>query len=334
VDNSNTAQGIWQLVGQNGVPYRWIAAGRDPADSALGASFEPVEEGVRAQLGLDGKTGLVISAIAEGGPAASSGLKQNDILLTLAEAPLAKADDLPKQLKAAGEKDVPLKLLREGKPLTLRIRPVTRMTLGPAEPEKVDYYIGVSASPPDDILRAHVKLPDGQGLLITEVVPQSPAEKSGVKKYDILLKLDDKPLDRPENLAQQVQAVGGKPATLFLYRAGKPITISVQPEPRKPSADQSAYREAVRLWTADGAVLNALTAQKGEMAKWNVNPQVQHLFTHKGFTPLNQGGSVPYIVNPAASEATTAQRLDKLEKEIQALETTLKEIRDALKKGK
>ena len=118
----HVAVGIAQVEGRAGAPRP--AAGRDPADSALGASLEPVDEGLRAQLGLDGKTGLVVSALAEGGPAAASGLKQNDILLTLADAPLAKADDLAKQLKAAGEKDVPLKLLRAGKPLTLRVRPV------------------------------------------------------------------------------------------------------------------------------------------------------------------------------------------------------------------
>ena len=228
----------------------WIMAHRDPADTALGATLEPVDEGLRAQLGLESKTGLVVSALADGGPAANTGLKQNDILLAIADAPLAEAADLPKQLKAAGEKDVTLKLLRSGKPLTIRVRPIARMTLAPAAPEKVDFYIGVSASPPDEVLRAHVSLPEGQGLLVTEVVPKSPSEKSGVKKFDILLKLDDKPLDRTETLSAQVQAIANKAATLTLYRGGKPLAISVKPEPRPITTSLDAQmHDAVRLWS-------------------------------------------------------------------------------------
>jgi membrane-associated protease RseP (regulator of RpoE activity) len=306
---------------------------RDLADTTLGATLQPVDEGVRAQLGLEAKGGLVVSALADGGPAASAGLKQNDILLALADAPLAEVDDLPKQLKAVGEKDVPLKLLRAGKPLTIRVRPYARMTLGPAEPEKVDYYIGVSASPPDDVLRAHVELPAGQGLLITEVVPESPAEKAGVKKFDILLKLNDKPLDRPENLSKQVQAAGDKSTKLFLYRGGKPITITVKPEPRKTATRLTQWqeREAFRLWASDGTALNALHG-----GLWKADSaQPRHFrFTHQGQPLINQAAPGENKAANALVVDVTTQRLDTLDKEIKALRKTIEEIRDALKKGR
>jgi membrane-associated protease RseP (regulator of RpoE activity) len=326
----------WQNAAQNSFPY-WISLHRDPADTALGATLEPVDEGLRAQLGLETKTGLVVSALADGGPAANTGLKQNDILLMIADAPLAEAADLPKQLKAAGEKEVSLKLLRSGKPLTLRVRPIARMTLAPAAPEKVDYYIGVSASPPDEVLRAHVQLPDGQGLLVTEVVPKSPAEKSGVKKFDILLKLDDKPLDRTETLSAQVQAVADKAATLILYRGGKPLSISVKPEPRQTTtAREGPMHDAVRLWSVANPQANTFkyslntvtanpTGNPPQTFTYTYPHPVQSLFKE---ATKNQAATTTTATDP------TAQRLDKLDKQIQAIQSALDELKDTLKKDK
>jgi hypothetical protein len=274
----------------------------------------------------------VVSALADGGPAASSGLKQNDILLAFADTPLIEAADLPKQLKAVGEKDVPLKLLRAGKPLTIRIRPIARMILGPAAPEKVDYFIGVSASPPDDVLRAHVELPAGQGLLVTEVVPESPAERAGVKKFDILLKLNDKPLDRTETLSAQVQAVAGKPAKLFIYRGGKPIDITVKPEPRKTAAHlpQMQEREAVRLWTAEDSALNALSG-----ALWKkADSQPKYFVNTIQSQPLLSQVAPGVFKAKTSTVDPTTQRLDKLDKDIKALQKALEEVRDAVKQGK
>jgi C-terminal processing protease CtpA/Prc len=319
----------------------WIAAFHDPADATLGATLEPLGDAVRAQLGLDGKTGLLVADLANDGPAAGAGLERNDILLSLADAPLGAADDLPKWLKTAGDKEktLTLKLLREGKPMTLQVRPVTHVTLGPAELEKTSYYIGVSASPVDDILRLHVRLPngsglpDGQGLLVTEVVSGSPAEKAGVKKYDVLVTLKDKPLDRSETLAAQVQAVGDKPATLTLIRAGKVLALGVTPEPRKVEAASWHAAKNVRFWNYK----NELTQPREFAFKhaWKQHEAAPELSTGAHTALVGQLAKAHETPNaPAAATEPTAKRLDALDKEIKALRQAIEEMRDALKKDK
>src|SRR5439155_18219225 len=125
------------------------------------------------------------------GASAQAGLKQNDVLLSLGGQPLAAADDLTKQLKAAGEAAAPLKVLRAGKPITIQVRPIYRVTLAPVAEQKTEYYIGVSIDAPDDAVRAQLALPNGQGVVVSEVVSGSPAEKAGVKKHDVVLELGD-----------------------------------------------------------------------------------------------------------------------------------------------
>src|SRR5439155_26214130 len=123
--------------------------------------------------------GLLVASLRGDGPSALAGLKQNDILLTLADKPQAAADDLTRFLKAAGESAVPLKVLRAGKPVALQIRPIYRVTLGPATERKNEYYIGVSLEQLDAALRGQLALPANQGVLINDVVSGSPAEQAG-----------------------------------------------------------------------------------------------------------------------------------------------------------
>jgi C-terminal processing protease CtpA/Prc len=171
------------------------------------------------------------------------------VLLTLADKPLASADDLSKHLKEAGESPVPLKLLRSGKKKTIQVRPIYRVTLGPVSEVKKEYFIGISLSSLDEALRSQLRLSAGQGVLITDVVKDSPAEKAGVKSNDIVLEFGSKPVESPDKLAAEVQADQDKPATLKILRAGQPLSIAVTPAVRdvKGEAAELINRSTVRL---------------------------------------------------------------------------------------
>src|SRR5262245_15019342 len=62
--------------------------------------------------------------------------------------------------------------------------------------EMPKYWIGLLGGPipADDALRAHLDLPENQGLRVENVVPDSPAAKAGLKRHDILLRANDQDL--------------------------------------------------------------------------------------------------------------------------------------------
>jgi serine protease Do len=291
---------------QVSVERPFLAVFHDPADAALGATLEPVSEALRAQLGIPDGQGLVVVSLAGDGPAAEAGLKQNDILLNVADTPLASPEDLPKQLKAAGEAPVWLHLVRSGKPVRVQVRPVYRVTLGPVGEKKTDYYIGVGVAHPDDTLRAHVELPAGVGLVATEIVPNSPAAKVGVKVHDVLLEMDGKPLDSPETLVAQVQAAKNKATPLKLLRAGKPLTLSIAPELR--TVETASSHEGLRFWTVHQDLRPHV--------EYKLSP---HLWAAPRFSP---------------HEDPVDKRLDRLDQELKELRQSIDELRDSLKAGK
>ncbi len=88
-------------------------------------------------------------------------------------------------------------------------------------------------------LRASFKLGDTQGVLITEVIGNSPAEKSGVKPGDILLSIDDKAIgDWTAMLNTVTNLPPGKSATLRLMRDGSELALQAKIGTRPKAREQ------------------------------------------------------------------------------------------------
>jgi membrane-associated protease RseP (regulator of RpoE activity) len=90
-------------------------------------------------------------------------------------------------------------------------------------------YLGIAATPASPAMREQLKLKPGIGLVVERVEKQSPAELAGVKKYDVLQKIDDQLLVSAEQLAVLVRMRDpGSDATLSLIRQGQPMTVTIK----------------------------------------------------------------------------------------------------------
>jgi C-terminal processing protease CtpA/Prc len=96
-----------------------------------------------------------------------------------------------------------------------------------AEPKKADPkaarpWLGVQPEDLPDELRAQLDLAEGEGLLVTQVMPGSPAEQAGLKKNDILTKIDGKVVKGEESLASFMKSARvGQEVTLTVLRKSK-----------------------------------------------------------------------------------------------------------------
>ena len=98
-----------------------------------------------------------------------------------------------------------------------------------------NYWIGIDGTPVDDALRSQLELPQGQGLLINQVVDDSPAAKAGLKQYDVLISCHDASIAQIGDLAKVLEEKKETLLPLKLVRAGKRIIIEVTPQRRPPS---------------------------------------------------------------------------------------------------
>ena len=101
-------------------------------------------------------------------------------------------------------------------------------------------WIGLlgGAIAPDNPLRAHLDLPENQGLIVANVVPDSPAAKAGLKQHDILLRANNADLHEMQDLVELVLSEGPKKGqiTLEVLRHNKRETVYLTPEERPANA--------------------------------------------------------------------------------------------------
>ncbi len=87
--------------------------------------------------------------------------------------------------------------------------------------------LGVALAPPTPALADQLDLPEGQGLVINDVRPDSPAQKAGLKKNDVLLELAGKPV--PSRVAELrkmlAEAPSDKPLDAVVLRKGAKQTL-------------------------------------------------------------------------------------------------------------
>lgn len=90
-------------------------------------------------------------------------------------------------------------------------------------------WLGVSVGRLDDAVRAHLPdLPAGFGFVVTAVDPASPAEKAGVKAYDVFWKWDDQWIANEAQLFALLRLrQPGDRVLLGIQRSGEALSLPV-----------------------------------------------------------------------------------------------------------
>jgi membrane-associated protease RseP (regulator of RpoE activity) len=99
-----------------------------------------------------------------------------------------------------------------------------------AQTQAAKGYLGITIDRLPESIRAQLPntIPPEQGVLVAQVIQGSPAEKAGLRPYDILLQYNDQKLYAPEQLTRLVgAATSGQTAKLEIVRGGKLSTVTV-----------------------------------------------------------------------------------------------------------
>lgn len=151
-------------------------------------------------------------------------------------------------LTSSAQEDV----LVPGGPIALRVEPLKvegagnlEVALAVAGDEKgdvkeeesqgSDYWLGVQVAAVPELVKRQMALK--HGLAVEDVTADSPAAKAEIKRYDILLKAGDTPLNVVADLVKTVEAAKGKEIEITVKRDGESRTIRIAADKRpKPEA--------------------------------------------------------------------------------------------------
>jgi len=188
--------------GNNGVGFAvpsnlasWVSAQLVKTGSVqrsyLGVGIQPVSYELATQLGVSPRGGVAVTNVFPDTPAAKTGLKTGDVITHFGNRPVAT----PQQLQLAVERSaegtkVPVKIVREGEAMELTYDPALQPSdfgsvaarESEPEPEAAKLQsLGIAVQPLDGELAEQLGLEAEEGILVSSVGAQSPADRAGLK---------------------------------------------------------------------------------------------------------------------------------------------------------
>jgi serine protease Do len=105
-------------------------------------------------------------------------------------------------------------------------------------------YMGVGLRDVDQDLERSLQLPVDHGALVQDITRGSPADRAGVRPYDVIVSLDDRPIANDDQLIREIAARSpGSPARLQLVRDGRRQAVTVKLTER-PARENGSAQDA------------------------------------------------------------------------------------------
>jgi len=192
---------------------------------SLGAQAQSLNPEIARALGIkEDQQGAVVTQVREGSPAANAGLQEGDVIIAAnGRAVLNEGDLYNAQGLAEIGSTIDLKLLREGKPISVSAR-IEAESVAKSDGAKLDPRLaGASLADLNDRARA-----DGRsGVSVTGIVPGSHAAQLGLKAGDVVFGVGNLRINTLADLTQLMKR-GLRRVQLVVARGGETFVVTLQ----------------------------------------------------------------------------------------------------------
>ena len=169
----------------------------------LGVTIQNVDKNLAESFGLDRPQGALIVQLADGGPAAKSGLESGDVIISFDGKDIPTSSDLPHVVGLIPPgSTVPVEIVRDRKRKKIKVKvggldadDSYSLAAGDAE-EGYGGRLGllVESAPAETLERWGIS----GGVVVREVIPRSVAAESGVLPGDVITLLGSSPVKSAE----------------------------------------------------------------------------------------------------------------------------------------
>jgi serine protease Do len=189
----------------------------------LGVGIQEMTPELAKSLDIKDNKGALVAQVVPGSPAEKAGIEQGDVIVEFDGKTVSASKDLPQIVASTPVgKSVTVKLYRSGKPIDRDVK-VTAMEdsseTSPASSSKKTLGIAVQNLTPD--IARQLGLRSETGVVVTQVEPDSPADKAGIQTGDIIREVNRKPVKDANDLVEKIDQAKDQNSVLLLVQRGQ-----------------------------------------------------------------------------------------------------------------
>jgi Do/DeqQ family serine protease len=223
---SNMARSVMDQLTKNGR----VSRGR------LGVNIQEITPELAQSMNLKDSRGVLVSGVEPGMPAEKAGIREGDVITAVNGARVDDSNSLRNRIAAMSPgTDVALTILREGheeqlhaKLIELKDDNQAEASEGGGEKESGGGQLGITVEPVTADVANRLKLKKAQGVVISDIDPNSPAAEAGLQPGDVILEVNHQPVKSGADIRAGVKASGSRPTLLLMNRDGVNHFLALQ----------------------------------------------------------------------------------------------------------
>ena len=187
----------------------------------LGVAIQPLTPDLAESFGIDRHQGILVAQVTSDSPAAAADLQVGDVIVGYQGNPVEDVGDFRNRVALTEPgTQAQLTVLRNGEQRQVTATIASQEGTAMAEaPQATARELGVVVQTPTPQMAETLGVQPGEGVIVTQVAPQSPAAAAGLTPGTVILPVNRQPVTSPEEFSQAIEASAVNRAML-LIRAG------------------------------------------------------------------------------------------------------------------
>ena len=197
----------------------------------LGVQIQEISPEIAEKLSLKDKSGALVSSVDPKGPAAAAGVKRGDVIRKFNGKPVANMPELPRLVaNVPPGQTVQLVVVRDGKEEAVEVKVGTlsdTQQQAKADTGHGPSVYGLHAQNLTPEIAEQLGMEGTEGVVVTAVEPDSPAEEAGIRRGDVVLEVDRQPVGDAAEFRRRLDA-SPKGALLLVKRGDATLFVALK----------------------------------------------------------------------------------------------------------
>lgn len=198
----------------------------------LGVLIQKVTPEIAESLGMDRARGALVANVSKDGPAEKAGVKVGDVIIEFDGKEVKDSGELPIIVaRTPVDRRVRMKVLRDKKEvqLSVNVGELKDEEIVASAPEKGELGMTVQRLTPQ--IAESLGLEKTEGVVVSAVDPGSAADEAGIRRGDVILEVDRKPIRSLEEYKSALSGIRkGKGVLLLVRRGESTLFLALKPQ--------------------------------------------------------------------------------------------------------